>query len=213
MVSEKAIQLVIHQIEKSGYSYEKIASDCNLSKATISRLVTKHQCSLYTFNILTAYYEIGETVAALNEEEGEPQCTVAADLRNEIKQIEEVYAEREARLLRQAEERVAAIQIQYNMMREQFELIKNQFDDAIANRDGHFTRSVDYLKHLVVKREGEVEEWRQRALTAEANEKATKESHDLHCRTIHRRYRFLSWGWIILFGAALLLGWFTPPPV
>lgn len=142
MISEKAMDYVITLVENSGKSYETIADACNLSKSTISRLVSKRQATMYTLDQLIAYFERGKDWKEIVGEDKSHSCPLVADVRNELQAIETVYAEREKRILQQCDERVESL-------RGQLAMLQNHHNQALQKRDETYERSVEYLKSQV----------------------------------------------------------------
>ena len=108
MVNEKAIDLVIHAIETSGKSYEKIAVESNISKATLSRLVTQRKASRPTLDILAAYFEIGEEYQKAVGEHAHT-CEYASALCIELQETRANYDQRIAATREHYEQQIASL--------------------------------------------------------------------------------------------------------
>lgn len=138
MVNEKAIDLVIHAIETSGKSYEKIAVESNISKATLSRLVTQRKASRPTLDILAAYFEVGEEYQKAVGEQSHT-CEYASALCIELQETRANYDQRIAATREHYEQQIASL-------REQ-----NTRQEAERNREREaqektYSASLAYLK-------------------------------------------------------------------
>jgi transcriptional regulator with XRE-family HTH domain len=142
VVNEKQIEFIISVIEASKKTQGEIASGAGVSTPTLSRLMKHHHATKYTVDLLAAYFEVGEKVAELGGNEYQSSCPLVAGVANELKRLEGVYAEREARLQEQCDERVASVKAQMDLL----QLHHNQ---ALAKRDETYARSTEYLKSHV----------------------------------------------------------------
>lgn len=143
VVTEKQIELIISSIETCGKSYDVIASGSGVSKSTISRLVKTHQATAYVIDMLSAYFEVGEEMMELGGGEAKrSSCPLVAGVSGELKRLEGVYSEREARTESHCNDRIAAIKAQ-------MELLQNHHEQALKRRDDTYERSVAYLKEQV----------------------------------------------------------------
>lgn len=139
MISEKAMDFVVSLVETSGKSYDTIADACGISKSTISRLVKNRQATLYTIDLIIAYFERGEDWREIVGDDRKHTCHLVADIRNELKHIEDIYAEREQRIQQQCDERVESL-------RAQMQIIQDHNSTALQNRDNTYDKSIAYLK-------------------------------------------------------------------
>ena len=86
------------------------------------------------------------------------------------------------------------------------------FKIALESLEDKYNKGTAYLKRLIEQKDNEIGSLTTRALKAETELETISNAHDAHCREIHRKYRYLSWGCIGVVVVALLLGWFVPPP-
>lgn len=116
VVNEKQIELIISCVERSNDTYDVISSRSGVSKSTISRLVKLRQATKYTLDRLASYFEVGEQMASLGGNDDQAACPLVAGVSDELKRLEGIFAEREARLQAQCEERVSFVSKQLDMM-------------------------------------------------------------------------------------------------
>lgn len=116
VVNEKQIDLIISCIERSNDTYDVISSRSGVSKSTISRLVKLRQATKYTLDRLASYFEVGEQMASLGGNDDQAACPLVAGVSDELKRLEGIFAEREARLQTQCDERVSFVSKQLDMM-------------------------------------------------------------------------------------------------
>lgn len=135
VVNEKQIEYIVSVIERSGKTYDQISSGAGTSKSTISRLVKLKQCTKYTLDMLAAFFEVADKVAELGGSEGHTACPLVAGVSDELKRLEGIFGEREARHQAQCDERVAAISKQLEMAMTHH----NQVVDRMQ-------RNIDFLK-------------------------------------------------------------------
>lgn len=116
VVNEKQIELIISCVERSNDTYDVISSRSGVSKSTISRLVKLRQATKYTLDRLASYFEVGEQMASLGGNDDQVACPLVAGVSDELKRLEGIFAEREARLQTQCDERVSFVSKQLDMM-------------------------------------------------------------------------------------------------
>lgn len=116
VVNEKQIELIISCVERSNDTYDVISSRSGVSKSTISRLVKLRQATKYTLDRLASYFEVGEQMASLGGNDDQAACPLIAGVSDELKRLEGIFAEREARLQTQCDERVSFVSKQLDMM-------------------------------------------------------------------------------------------------
>lgn len=131
VVNEKQIEYIVSVIETSGKTYDQISAGAGTSKSTISRLVKLKQCTKYTLDMLAAYFEVAEKVSELGGNEGHTACPLVAGVSDELKRLEGIFVEREARLQAQCDERVAFVSKQLDMMTEHHNQVVDRMQSNI----------------------------------------------------------------------------------
>jgi len=183
MISEKAMDYVVSLVETSGKSHTTIANAIGISKSTLSRLVNNRQATLFTIDLLIAYFERGEEWQEIVGEDTHHTCHLVADIRKEIKHIEDMYAERESRMQQQYAERLSSINAQMDMLRQHHE-------QALAKRDETYERSTAYLKQQVATMQEERKENQEEI----ASQRVRAEKAEAHAENIDRRRHNVFWG-------------------
>lgn len=131
VVNEKQVEYIVSVIETSGKTYDQISAAAGPSKSTISRLVKLKQCTKYTLDMLAAYFEVAEKVAELGGNEGHTACPLVAGVSDELKRLEGIFVEREARLQVQCDERVAFVSKQLDMVTEHHNQVVDRMQSNI----------------------------------------------------------------------------------
>lgn len=113
MVHTKAIELIAHQIETCGKSFDKIERESAVSKSTLSRITNKHEASRRTLDMLAAYFEVGEEYAKLVDV-SDHSCAFAAELVQELESMRVYYEQKGASLRHHYEGQIASLREMYD---------------------------------------------------------------------------------------------------
>lgn len=148
MVQSKAIDIIIHAIETSNKSQDKIAAESGISKSTISRLVTQHTASRPTLDILAAYFEVGEayTKAAGAHEH---TCEFAGVLCAELQETRTFYENKATAVRKHYEDQLTTLR----------EINARQDEERARERDMQaetYDRTVTYLKDEIARLRAEL---------------------------------------------------------
>lgn len=158
MVSVKAIEIVVHALETTKDSYDKIATATGISKTTLSRLRTQHIASRYTLDILAAYFEIGDKYyEAVGS--SEHSCAFAAELAEELRQTRTYYDHKAESVRSHYEEQLSVLREQN--ARQEMERTRER-----EMQERNFDKSTSYLKAEIERLRVERDEARAQAASA-----------------------------------------------
>lgn len=167
-ISAKAIEIVAEEIKKRGVSYDDIANATNLSKSTISRVVTQHRASPFTIRTLVAYLEIGEKYREITGEEPDSSsgCQIASDLVAELASVRYEWEQRLADVKNNYESRIL-------FFKEQLLSAQEERKRERENNENNHEKITTHLKNQIIRLQDNNEVLVNRLIDAE---KETKEA-------------------------------------